>query len=208
VPSILRSTASSGFSSEAPTPEPLAAAQAVLREFEKSFGASDAPPVPVERIARSLLNLYIDEHDDIRSLPNAPDDHGHLSGMLDPDEMVIWIDRSEASRSPGRRRFTIAHEIGHFRMHVPVGGVFHDRPQDVVELSPQGESTAGESDHRRREREANEFARHLLMPEPLVAEHAEASGFNLPALAERFGVSVPAMRLRLRVLGVLPRYMA
>jgi Zn-dependent peptidase ImmA (M78 family) len=180
----------------------------VLREFEQSFGASDAPPVPVERIARSLLGLYIDEHDDIRSLPNAPDDHGHLSGMLDPDEMVIWIDRAEASRSAGRRRFTIAHEIGHFRMHVPAGGVFHDRPQDVVELSPQGESTAGESDHRRREGEANQFARDLLMPEPLVVEHAESSGFNLAALAERFGVSVPAMRLRLRVLGVLPRYMA
>lgn len=164
--------------------------------------------MPVERIARSLLDLYVDEHDDIRSLPNAPDDHGHLSGMLDPNEMVIWIDRAETSRSPGRRRFTIAHEIGHFRMHLPVGGVFLDRPQDVVEVSSAGESTPEESDHRRREREANEFARALLMPEPLVVEHAEASGFNLAALAERFEVSVPAMRLRLRVLGLLPRYMA
>jgi predicted transcriptional regulator len=208
MPSIRRSSASSAFSSEVPTPEPLAAAQATLREFEESYGASDAPPVPVERIARSLLDLYVDEHDDIRSLPNAPDDHGHLSGMLDPNEMVIWIDRAEASRSPGRRRFTIAHEIGHFRMHLPVEGVFLDRPQDVVEVSGAGESTPKESDHRRREREANEFARALLMPEPLVVEHAEASGFNLAALAERFSVSVPAMRLRLRVLGVLPKYMA
>ncbi len=206
--SIRRSSASRGYFSEAPTPEPLAAAQAVLREFEESYGASDAPPVPVGRIARSLLNLYIDEHDDIRSLPNAPDDHGHLSGMLDPNEMVIWIDRAEALRSPGRRRFTIAHEIGHFRMHLPIEGVFPDRPQDVVELSSQGEDAPPDGDHLRREHEANVFARALLMPEPLVAEHAEASGFNLAALAERFGVSVPAMRLRLRVLGVLPRYMA
>lgn len=196
------------YSSEDPTPEPFAAAQAVLREFEESYGASDAPPVSVERIARSLLNLYIDEHDDIRSLPNAPDDHGHLSGMLDPNEMVIWIDRTEALRSPGRRRFTIAHEIGHFRMHLPIEGVFPDRPQDIVELSSYGEDPAADSDHLRREREANIFASALLMPEPLVAEHAKASGFNLPALAERFEVSVPAMRLRLRLLGVLPRYMA
>jgi predicted transcriptional regulator len=203
---IRRSSASRGYSSEDPTPEPLAAAEAVLREFEESFGASDAPPVPVERIARSLLNLYIDEHDDIRSLPNAPDDHGHLSGMLDPNEMVIWIDRAEALRSPGRRRFTIAHEIGHFRMHLPMQGVFLDRPQDVVELS--SDDATADNDHLRREREANVFARALLMPEPLVIEHAKNSGFNLSALAGRFGVSVPAMRLRLRVLGVLPKYMA
>lgn len=187
----------------APTLEPAAAAQALLRDFEERYDAVEAPPVPVERLASSLLGLFVDETDDIRTLPGAPADQGRLSGMLDAEEMVIWVDRGEARRSSGRRRFTIAHEIGHLLLHVPVlHEVFYDRPADIRELDDdQGGS---ETDLPQREREANVFARELLMPEPLVNEQAHATGFNLPALAQRFEVSVPAMRLRLRLLKLLP----
>jgi Zn-dependent peptidase ImmA (M78 family) len=151
----------------------------------------------------------IEEYDDIRSFPNAPKDQGHLSGMLDPDEMIVAVDATEARRSPQRKRFTIAHEIGHFRMHVPdSSGVFADRAEDIVELPPDHASAATLPPLKQREWEADAFARELLMPELLVSVHARATGFNLPALAERFDVSVPAIRLRLRLLGVLPRYMA
>ncbi len=187
-----------------PTPEPAATAQELLRDFERRYDADEAPPVPVERVASSLLGLFIDEADDIRALPGAPADQGRLSGMLDPGEMVVWVDRGEARRSPGRRRFTIAHEIGHLLLHVPTSKeVFYDRPTDIREIE---EGLPGEElpELRRREREANVFARELLMPEPLVNEQAHATGFNLPALANRFEVSVPAMRLRLRLLKLLP----
>jgi Zn-dependent peptidase ImmA (M78 family) len=46
------------------------------------------------------------------------------------------------------------------------------------------------------------------MPESLVVEQAQATGCNLAALAERFDVSVPAIRLRLLTLGLLPAWMA
>jgi hypothetical protein len=188
----------------APTLEPAAAAQALLGDFEERYDAAGAPPVPVERLASSLLGLFVDEADDIRTLPGAPADQGRLSGMLDAEEMVIWIDRGEARRSPGRRRFTIAHEIGHFLLHVPVlHEVFYDRPVDIREID-EGQGGSETSDLPKREREANVFARELLMPEPLVSEQAHATGFNLPALAKRFEVSVPAMRLRLRLLKLLP----
>ena len=186
------------------TPEPAAAAQALLRDFEQRYDADEAPPVPVERIAGSLLGLFVDEADDIRALPGAPADQGRLSGMLDPGEMVVWVDRREARRSPGRRRFTIAHEIGHLVLHVPgTKEAFYDRPADIREIDegPPGEELPA---LRKREREANVFARELLMPERLVDEQAHATGFNLPALANRFEVSVPAMRLRLRLLKLLP----
>lgn len=188
----------------APTLDPAAAAQALLRDFEERYDTGGAPPVPVERVASSLLGLFIDEADDLRALPGAPTDQGRLSGMLDAEEMVIWIDRGEARRSPGRRRFTIAHEIGHLILHVPVAKeVFYDRSGDIRELE---EDQPGEElpELRRREREANVFARELLMPERLVNEQAHATGFNLPALANRFEVSVAAMRLRLRLLKLLP----
>jgi hypothetical protein len=188
----------------APTLEPAAAAQALLRDFEERYDASEAPPVPVERVASSLLGLFIDEADDLRTLAGAPTDQGRLSGMLDAEEMVVWVDRGEARRSPGRRRFTIAHEVGHLILHIPVvKEVFYDRPTDIREIDedPLGEEPP---ELRRREREANVFARELLMPERLVNEQAHATGFNLPALANRFEVSVPAMRLRLRLLKLLP----
>jgi hypothetical protein len=186
------------------TLKPAAAAQALLRDFEERYDVAESPPVPVERIAGSLLGLFVDEADDLRSLPGAPADQGRLSGMLDPAEMVVWLDREEARRSPGRRRFTIAHEIGHLLLHVPTSReVYSDRPGDIRELE---EGAPGEKvpELRRREREANLFARELLMPETLVNEQAHATGFNLPALAGRFEVSVPAMRLRLRLLKLLP----
>ncbi|MEA2440129.1 MAG: hypothetical protein QOH76_1553 [Thermoleophilaceae bacterium] len=167
--------------------------------------------MPVDRIANSLLGLLIEEHHDIRSLPNAPMDQGHLSGMLDPDprEMTIWIDVIEAQRSPQRRRFTIAHEMGHFRLHVACSaGVFADRAEDIRELPRSEASSVTLPPLKQREREADAFARELLMPEMLVTEHAHQTGFNLPALAERFDVSVPAIRLRLRLLGLLPKYMS
>lgn len=188
----------------APKPEPAAAARALLGDFEERYDASEAPPVPVERVATSLLGLFIDEADDIRALPGAPTDQGRLAGMLDSAEMVIWVDRGESRRSPGRRRFTIAHEIGHLLLHVPVAHeVFYDRPADIREID-EDPSDGELPELRRREREANVFARELLMPEPLVTEQAHATGFNLSALANRFEVSVPAMRLRLRLLKLLP----
>lgn len=188
----------------APTLEPAAAARALLRDFEERYEAVEAPPVPVERIASALLGLYIDEADDLRALPGAPADQGRLSGMLDAEAMVVWIDRGEAHRSPGRRRFTIAHEVGHLLLHVPVvHETFCDRPADVEEVE-EDQPAAELPELRQREREANVFARELLMPESLVNEQARATGFNLPALADRFEVSVPAMRLRLRLLKLLP----
>ena len=54
-----------------------------------------------------------------------------------------------------------------------------------------------------REREANNFAAELLMPEILVTEQARVTRGNISALAERFGVSAPAMRVRVKRLGLV-----
>jgi predicted transcriptional regulator len=187
--------------------QPEQAAIALLRDFEARFEVADALPVPVERIAESLLDLLIEECDDVRSVPGAPTERGRLSGMIDPATQTIWLDRTECARSPGRRRFTIAHECGHWVLHVALAD--HPvccRPQDVSEHEVADVERVRQL--RRREAEANAFARELLMPEPLVVEQSRATGCNLAALAERFGVSVPAIRLRLLTLGLLPAWMA
>lgn len=196
----------SAFSLVDATPDPASAAQALLREFQEKFAVDEVPPVPVERIATSLLDLIIEEADDLRLLPGAPTGHGQLSGMIDPTNLTIWIDRQEAERNPRRRRFTIAHEIGHWRLHVPGsdGAIVFDRPEDISDVDAD---TAALPALRRREAEANAFAQELLLPEPLVRDQAKKTGCNLSALAERFDVSAPAIRLRLLTLGLLPAWM-
>ena len=188
------------------TPDPASAAQALLREFQEKFAVDEVPPVPVERIATSLLNLIIEEADDLRLLPGAPSEHGLLSGMIDPANLTIWVDGRESERSPRRRRFTIAHEIGHWQLHVPGsdGAIMFDRPEDISDVDVHTEALPA---LRRREAEANAFARELLLPERLVRDQAKRSGCNLSALAARFDVSVPAIRLRLLTLGLLPAWM-
>lgn len=190
-----------------PKLDPAAAALDVLRSYEGTYGSGGVPPVPVEDIAESLLDLLIGECDDVRSVPGAPQDRGRLSGMIDPDSSRIWLDRTECRRSRGRRRFTIAHECGHWVLHV-LGGQcsFCCRPQDIAELSSA--EAERKKELARQEREANAFACELLMPRLLVIEQARATGCNLSALAERFDVSVPAIRLRLLTLGLLPAWMA
>lgn len=182
---------------EAATPEPATAATQLLAEYDGCFGLASAPPVPVEEIARSLLVLWIEEADDLRTVPGAPTDQGRLSGLLVPSELTVWLDSREASRSPGRRRFTIAHEIGHFVLHASrsqAAAASYCRGSDLE----RGDSAEGE---------ANRFAAALLMPEPLLEREATRCGCNLALLAEQFAVSVPAMKLRLRTLDLLPGWM-
>ncbi len=90
-----------------------------------------------------------------------------------------------------RLRFTIAHEIGHFVLHR--GRVGNERG------GMANQATA------RLEREADQFAAELLMPEHLVRQAALEEGADPHRLADRFEVSVQAMSLRLRRLGLAER---
>ena len=87
-----------------------------------------------------------------------------------------------------RRRFTIAHEIGHFVLH----------PQRLSPERGGGVNAAWQA----QEREADQFAAELLMPEPLVREAFVEQGGDAARLADRFDVSRQAMRTRLRHLGL------
>ncbi len=184
----------------AATPDPATAASDLLADFEARFDIGEVPPVPAERIATSLLQLDIDEADDLRSLPDAPQDQGRLSGLLHVPSKTIWLDRGEAARYPRRRRFTIAHEIGHWILHASAGYICACRPDEIVDHDRA-------RNLRKAEAEANAFAAELLMPEPLVTEHCKRLRANVVALAEDFDVSVPALKLRLTRLSLLPKWM-
>jgi len=98
--------------------------------------------------------------------------------------------------SRSRKRFTVAHELGHSQLHM--GGPdseFVDAP-DNYRSTPDGSEWSPE---RKREWEANTFAAELLMPAQLVKQ-AFTETNDLKRLAHLFQVSEAAMAIRLEVL--------
>ena len=87
-----------------------------------------------------------------------------------------------------RRRFTIAHEIGHFVLH-------------PGRLAPERGGAVKEA-WQLQEREAYQFAAEILMPEDLVQAAVLEHGGDVGRLADRFDVSRKAMQARLRWLGI------
>lgn len=101
------------------------------------------------------------------------------------------------SSSRGRERFSVAHEIGHWLLHR--GKSFRCRADDIVQ---------NYSADIRLEKEADEFASHLLMPTAIFQPAIKATnrpGLNdLQEIAGVFEVSLQAVSIRLATLDTLP----
>jgi len=149
-------------------------AHAVRARYHQLFAGFEFP-VPVAAIAEDLLGLSVAEVE------------LEVSGMLLPATRQVFVNVTETE---SRRRFTLAHELGHWVCQCLEGKAspVFCRPKDV--------STAAD---RVLEREANVFAAELLMPE--LAVRAAWDGDHA-ACAGRFGVSVEAMRWRLYSFGL------
>jgi hypothetical protein len=122
--------------------------------------------VPVESIAEDLLGPNVGELEELQ-----------VSGMLLPEERQVWLNAREARESPGRRRFTLAHEVGHWVCQVLEGRVapVFCRADEV-----------GVVEGRRLEREANVFAAELLMPQSWCGRSSTGTSRLLPnALASQ-----------------------
>ncbi len=128
-----------------------------------------------------------------------PDD---LSGLLiiKGESKLIGVN---FDNKPVRKRFTLAHELGHFVLHKDESSIFKDN--QLFKRQSEGYSSREE----RMEQEANYFAASILMPEILVRREVESlhkdlhDEENLMELADRFQVSLPAMTFRLINLGLI-----
>jgi Zn-dependent peptidase ImmA (M78 family) len=149
------------------------------------------PPIPVEKIARRL-GL------EVRYEPLQGDLYGAL--VRGDGESYIGVN---SLNHPNRRRFTIAHELGHFVLHDGIK-VHVDRGLRVNWRD--GESSQAVSDE---EMEANRFAAELLMPLKFLSRDIEklksVRQETITLLANRYRVSAQAMRIRLGSFGyILP----
>lgn len=115
-----------------------------------------------------------------------------LEGMLAANKarskwLIVY---NSAVRSEGRKRFTIAHEFGHYILHR------HDR--DRFECSDD-DSETGDGNERDIETEADTFASTLLMPLDDFRKQVDGQPVSFDLLghcAERYGVSWTAAALR------------
>jgi Zn-dependent peptidase ImmA (M78 family) len=134
--------------------------------------------------------------------------HAQVSGLLLPHAREIWVDSEEARVAPGRRRFTIGHELGHWVLHCNLGergddGIVHCRDQVVLEEGAVEKDDSGQHLARQRswyppeELEANQFGAAMLMPAELVRTIRERVHADTNRLARVFGVSTMAMERRL-----------
>lgn len=103
------------------------------------------------------------------------------------DSGIVRI--SQSIKEPGRRRFAIAHEIGHWLLHEKVGHLLACTEEDMLasyKSSPY-------------EVEASIFAGSLLLPEKLFVEAVDSkrpTAQLLKDLADEFGTTLTATALR------------
>ena len=156
--------------------------------------ASLSAPVSPERIAKSLGI-------EVLSKPAEDELCGFLYRGSENEKTIIGVN---ANHHPNRRRFTVAHEIGHYVLHNYQGFHFDSENQKyLLKLRKKSNRTNPVE-----EREANTFAAELLMPKDLIdrdmLENQNADllfGNELPKLARKYQVSVRALTYRLINLG-------
>lgn len=118
-----------------------------------------------------------------------------LSGALLRDEKIVVVNRNHP---PVRKRFTIAHEIGHHVLH----GDKKEFIDGIFKREKQPDNQFIET-----EKEANQFAAALLMPAHDVVREFQKIDISqedsINELAEKFKVSSDSMKYRLINLGLI-----
>ncbi|MEN6371427.1 MAG: ImmA/IrrE family metallo-endopeptidase [Armatimonadota bacterium] len=172
----------------------------------------DFPPEPLERYAESAWKrLELEPPVDLDSVRRFLKIRLYKKA-LEPEICGMYIVTPNGRRLihintlldllPVRKRWTIAHEIGHHLMlpRNAAPGTYYDIDEDFN----------GELVQSRDECRANHFAAALLMPHWLVREWWGELASNptgrVPIMADRFGVSLSAMRIRVKELGLQSRF--
>lgn len=160
----------------------------VRRKAQELLVGQNSAPVSLELIAEQLGA-------EIREFELDAD----VSGILfrGQGRKVIVIN---GAHPQVRKRFTIAHEMGHLALHK--GTEVHVDQGFRVNLRDSKSATAQDVE----EIEANAFAANLLMPAQWLRSDLQGSEFDLEneesigVLADRYQVSVQAMIVRLTSL--------
>lgn len=176
------------------------AAQEALANVPHYVWDGESLPVPVEQIASSHFSLLVKDVEDMALAPGAPPlaDGQSLSGLLLAGKGQIWVNAGEGKQWPGRRRFTICHELGHWVLHRQGQQALFCR-HGTVDV-PEEKAPSTRPPLPITEEEANVFAAAMLMPADLLEFHYRRTTTEFFELCEMFGASGAAMGRRLHTV--------
>lgn len=152
-------------------------------------------PVDVEKMVKQLGGV-IDYSNDLPVGAEAKIER------IENSFKITLQEPSERSTKETRKRFTIAHEIGHLFLHMRyiIDPNYWSKVPEYVDGAYYRFGYSAE------EREAYEFAAALLMPkrefEEIANRNLDSGSFNLQPIAEYFNVSIHAVKVRGGYLGL------
>lgn len=153
----------------------------LLSQYKKSA------PVNVEGLIREI-GIQLDSKADLDQ---------KISGEIALLDSGIYKISANKNEHYYRRRFTMAHELGHYLMHKDlIGNGVDDSKKYRSTEDGSFYNTAIEKIH---ERQANEFAVNLLVPIDLLTEEAKKNS-DIEHLSRLFQVSKASMQIRLQSL--------
>lgn len=144
-------------------------------------------PVPVVDIANAL-KIKVYETDSFSDLQSG-------SITFDGSNYAIYVNQFHA---PTRKAFSIAHEIGHYLLHrekINEKSELVTNTKTPINGIERSKRVYGSDEEIRNERQANEFAASLLMPEEEFKKSFEAAK-DINEVAQEFGVSPSAATVR------------
>ena len=175
----------------------------LLHRYESQYGAISSPPVPVERILEDVLDLNI-LWDDISEPPRQS-----ILAELDSNAKTVTFNESRRTlitETPGLYYTILAHEAGHWEVHVD-HGILTQRPLPNFERDVSCLYHSSGPGQDLREVQAHRFMGFLLMPSHVLLETVrEVDLLSWPLLYElrdRFQVTITALKVRLERLGLL-----
>jgi IrrE N-terminal-like domain len=194
-------------------------ADQLLAEFNMARGLRLEAPIPVEELLERHLKLAID-FDDLHGRLGVPmsGDEPEVLGALWVDSREVFIDQSldpvDNPEREGRYRFTLGHEIGHWRLHRDylIGNCETSDLFGQVSRAPTVICRASQAKERV-EWQADYFSSCLLMPRsllrywwreefsrstPLIFRLFESSDWAKPPMGWTGSMNIPA-HLRDRV---------
>lgn len=176
----------------------IAQVQSRAREVALEHNPSGLVPFPFQEMAKSLGDV------DITTIPLSTNQGVSGAIFVQPDNrFTILINQNKPEN---RRYFTIAHEFAHYFLHAdwlrsnPIqGAVDHSELLDGQGMLLRPDIPEEATVDFQKEREANNFAAELLMPEDKVREFWELTK-DIEECARAFQVSSSAMAIRLERL--------
>jgi len=174
---------------------------------EEMLGKSDSPrlsngyAIDVERIARDYCGFEVMHIDDLE-VAGKP-----ALGLYVHAINVLMVTNN--CYEP-RKRFSIAHEIGHAQLEYDYGNatpLFELGEPEIFGCTEEDQSLRSMDElkaglRQKKEKRANKFAAHLLMPEGLVREAWRLDGGIADRVAATLAVSKEALGYRLQELNL------